>query len=608
MRIFNRRPASISSGRAGVGRAWHRLADLRRNPEENFLGRIEANNNTTIVIIIIALGVVITIGFLAARKITSPIMQLKDSARSLAQGEMPRTIRDLSRVGELNALTQSFNTMAGQLQRMLNDLNHEINVRCKAEETLRRSEALLNKTQELTRTGGWEWDVGNQSMFWTEETYRIHDLLPEGMQAGSKDHLEKNLACYRPEDRSVLTEAFEKCAEGGESYSLSFPFTSAAGRRLWTRITGQAIRNEDGRVVKVSGVIQDITEQRLAEEALRASECRLRNVIQNMPIMLDALDTDNTIIVWNKECERVTGYSAEEVIGKKDAFELFYPEEGYWDGLKDQWAEKGDFNNWEIELTARDGSKKTVAWSNIAQAHPIPGWASWAIGVDVTRRRQAEEFLKKSIAEKEILLKEVHHRVKNNMQVITSLLNLQMATVDNRECREILIESQSRIQAMALVHELLYRNPDLSSISLNQYVSRLTEAMQDFFTIGHKVVPIIINLETMSIGINQASPLGLALNELVSNALKYAFPGIENGRIEIRGGAAGEWIEIVVADNGVGLPPDFDWRQTGTLGLRIVRTLIEDQLRGGIEVEVSGGTLFRLRLPAGPVAQPPDAG
>jgi PAS domain S-box-containing protein len=137
---------------------------------------------------------------------------------------------------------------------------------------------------------------------------------------------------------------------------------------------------------------QEITEHKQAEEALRESEEQLRQVIQNMPVMLDALDADNNIIVWNRECERVTGYSAEEIVGNPKALELLYPDTAYLQRMLAEWSRRGDnFRDWELELTNKDGSVKTVAWSNISRRFPVPGWATWSIGIDITGRKRAEE-------------------------------------------------------------------------------------------------------------------------------------------------------------------------------------------------------------------------
>ncbi len=151
------------------------------------------------------------------------------------------------------------------------------------------------------------------------------------------------------------------------------------------------------------------------EESLRESEERLRRVVQNMPVMLDAVDADNNLIVWNRECQRVTGYSAEEMVGNPKALELLYPDAAYLQQMMAEWSERGnDFRDWEIELTAKDGRVKTVAWSNISEQFPIPGWAAWSIGVDVTERVRAEE-------ERALLIAEIREQAHRVQQIINTV-------------------------------------------------------------------------------------------------------------------------------------------------------------------------------------------
>ena len=142
--------------------------------------------------------------------------------------------------------------------------------------------------------------------------------------------------------------------------------------------------------------VKDITEKKGAKYTVREGEERLRQVVQHMPVMLDAFDEDNRILVWNRECERVTGYTAGEIIGASDVLEILYPNKGYLSRVLSECARRGEeFYNWEVDLTRKDGAVRTVAWSNISARFPIPGWKSWAIGVDVSERKRAEESLRR---------------------------------------------------------------------------------------------------------------------------------------------------------------------------------------------------------------------
>jgi PAS domain S-box-containing protein len=181
--------------------------------------------------------------------------------------------------------------------------------------------------------------------------------------------------------------------------TLEMEWKRKDGTPITVRAHGWVVCDAAGKPVEVEGIIEDITERRQALSALRTSEERLRHVLENMPVMLDAFDAHGNIIVWNHECERVTGYRAEEIIGNSQAMHWLYPDDSYRKRMVEEWARRtNDYRNWEWELTCKDGSTKTIAWSNISARFPVSGWATWGVGVDVTQREQAVEKLRDSEA------------------------------------------------------------------------------------------------------------------------------------------------------------------------------------------------------------------
>jgi two-component sensor histidine kinase len=199
--------------------------------------------------------------------------------------------------------------------------------------------------------------------------------------------------------------------------------------------------------------------------------------------------------------------------------------------------------------------------------------------------------------EKELLLKEIHHRVKNNLQVISSLLYLQSTRIRDQEALNMFVESQNRVRSMALVHERLYQTRDLARIDAADYVRTLAGQLMSSYRVRPGQVGLRVEVVDLTLDVNVAIPCGLILNELLSNALKYAFPNDRQGEIqvELRTVEAG-WLRLVVRDDGVGFPPDLDFRQSRSLGLRLVNTLVE-QLEGTIQLDRSGGTRFEVRFP-----------
>ena len=215
---------------------------------------------------------------------------------------------------------------------------------------------------------------------------------------------------------------------------------------------------------------------------------------------------------------------------------------------------------------------------------------------DITDRKRAEEQIKASLKEKEVLLKEIHHRVKNNLQIVSSLLYLQSRKTSDDQVLSVLMESQTRVRSMALIHEKLYQCDDLANINLADYIRSLTSYLLNSYGVASHMVKLSVNVETAPLGLDRAIPCGLIINELVSNALKYAFPQGRRGEIlvDLLHDGGGKLI-LTVKDNGVGLPENMDIEDTPSLGLQLVSTLVK-QLDGIIEVDRRGGTEFKMIL------------
>jgi two-component sensor histidine kinase len=217
---------------------------------------------------------------------------------------------------------------------------------------------------------------------------------------------------------------------------------------------------------------------------------------------------------------------------------------------------------------------------------------------EITERVRAEERIQASLKEKEVLLKEIHHRVKNNLQVVSSLLSLQSQTVDSPAALEVLQESQNRIRSMALIHERLYRSEDLAQVDFAVYIRDLATFLVRSYRAQLGPISLNIEAEGIFLGIDAAIPCGLITNELISNALKHAFPNGRGGEIRVKIGTHGDQqFTLIVGDNGVGFPQDVDFQNTESLGMQLVNTLV-DQLEGTVELCGNGGSEFTIRFAA----------
>jgi len=310
-----------------------------------------------------------------------------------------------------------------------------------------------------------------------------------------------------------------------------------------------------------------------------------------------SVDKDQRIILFNQGAEKIFGYALDEVEGKP--LDMLLPQRlaqahrrelNQFAGTPESARRMGERR--EILGRRKDGSE-FPAEASISKVVVDGRPMFTAILRDVTQRSLAEDRVRASLREKEALLKEIHHRVKNNLQVVSSLLGLQSRGAADPYLRRAFLESQNRIHSMALLHESLYQSGDLSQIDFPVYVRELTDHLCRSYGVGDRI-RLETSLDPMRLTIDTAMPCGLIINELVSNSLKYAFPDERRGRvvIELRereGGMA----ELTIADDGIGLPPDIDVEKTRSLGLRLVRSLAQ-QLGSPAEFSSQSGTSVRI--------------
>lgn len=216
---------------------------------------------------------------------------------------------------------------------------------------------------------------------------------------------------------------------------------------------------------------------------------------------------------------------------------------------------------------------------------------------DVTEKKQIERRLRKSLQEKEVLIKEIHHRVKNNLQVVGTLLRLQSETVGEKRYADLFKTSSDRIRSIALVHEMLYQSKDYAAVNLKRYLEMLSSSLLRSHDIDYNRIRLDLDSLDIEISMTTAIPCGLIANELITNALEHAFPNGEKGRIILKLGLTGvDEIELIISDNGIGVPDDIDLMTTRSMGLYLVRILAQDQLHGSIEMDRTKGTRFTIRF------------
>ena len=336
-----------------------------------------------------------------------------------------------------------------------------------------------------------------------------------------------------------------------------------------------------------------------AEKALRESEQRFKKMADLLPIPIGEFNFDYRPTYLNQATFQWFGYTPQDIqAGLKIIDVVRESDREAFMGHMDRLAKGENPGPFEINFFKKDGS---VIFGQVYSA-PIEKDGR-IIGVrlcfqDLTDRRRQEEQINRSLAEKNVLLRELHHRVKNNMQVIISLLNLQSRKIEDKKQKSFFFETQNRIYAIAAVHETLHLSEDLTGIDLNQYLTKLSQSTFNSYRTDSGNVKLAVKIESIQVSLEKSYPIGLVINELLSNALKYAFPDGRRGNILVGGkNVAQGWFQLSFEDDGIGLNPDSEWNDNGSLGLQIVRNLIESQLQGEIRLDASKGTKFEITLP-----------
>lgn len=407
------------------------------------------------------------------------------------------------------------------------------------------------------------------------------------------------------------------------------------GREVPVEIVLTPLDERDGRVVLAS--IVDITERKLGERALRENEARYRELFSNSPVALleedfsearkyllgvKGADTGDLEAWLDTHADVLRGAlcKVKAVMANRQALELleadcpeslqslssfFVQETMSWFRAATYALLRGEryFGQETVTRTLKNG-RRVVS----KRVHILPGhentWSRVVVSLfDLTPHKDAELQLRTSLHEKEMLLREIHHRVKNNLQIISSLLNMKADALDSTVSRQVFVDCQARIQSLAFVHEHLYVSADVSRVPFGDYARTLVEHLKRCCRRPGLSVQTLIEIEDIELSIDDAIPCGLIVNELVTNALKHAFSLPGRGSIEIlMYRCEDELVELVVRDDGRGLPHGLEPRNSGTLGLELVHTFV-DQLRASVQVTGGPGTCVTIRFRPGSTAR-----
>ncbi|MDZ8223524.1 PAS domain S-box protein [Nostoc sp. ChiVER01] len=425
----------------------------------------------------------------------------------------------------------------------------------------------------------------------------INEALAEINGISAAAHIGKTLWEIIPDLAPRLEPIFQNVLTTGEAI-LDFEISGETPKmpgviRTWLA-SYFPIQSEADEPISMGIVVVEISDRKRAEQMLELQAVITRNMAEGICLVRAR---DGVFVYANPKFEQMFGYESGELIGQHVSIINYGDEhntpEDVNQAIKTAVLQHGEAN-YEVYNLKKDGTPFWCRANASIFEHPEYGSVIVAIQQDITEHKQTQEKIKASLREKEVLLKEIHHRVKNNLGIVSSLLQMQCRRTEDPLVTAILRDSQNRIASIALVHEKLYRSEDLADIDFAQYIPDLTTHLFDSYNVSSSQIQLKIQVDNASLDIETAIPCGLIINELVSNALKYAFVGNRKGEIEVKFYQESEsTLALIIRDNGIGLPENFDTKKAKTLGITLVQGLVK-QLRGKLRIDSHQGTQFKI--------------
>ncbi len=402
------------------------------------------------------------------------------------------------------------------------------------------------------------------------------------------------------EAEKFIADNLEVISKGEKKLGIIERYTPPSGETRWAQTDKIPYFDENGDIVGVIVVVQDITERQLAEEAVRERERMLRSIATSARDAVIMIDNRGDISFWNEAAFRILGYSAGEALGR-NCHELLAPPR-YIDQYRKQFPKfqatgEGPAVGKTQELSAlrKDGIEVPVELS--LSSVKIKGeWCAVGIIRDITERKRFEEALARAVDEKEALLRDLQHRIKNSFAMMSGLMGLELNRQTDAAFSEVLRRLKGRIMSMADLYDLLYRAGEFNEIRLDRYLDRLIKSLIEAYGQDNKKIDIRFRLDSVSIDVRRAIPVGLIINEVITNSIKHAFPGDRGGVVWIRLERGESRIVLTISDDGVGLPRNFHAEQSSGLGARLVNMLVA-QVNGTLEVSSENGTRFVITVP-----------
>jgi len=472
-----------------------------------------------------------------------------------------------------------------------------------ANQTLTQINARFAMAADAAGLGFWDFNLAGDTFEWDQSMFRLYGRPRlEGAQPYSlwADSL-------HPDDREMCEQSVTEARQAEGAHESDFRVVHPGGEIRHLRSAFSMARDEEGIATQIIGVTFDVTDRKRATEQFRLA-------LEAAPTGMLMMDDAGTIVLVNAQIEALFGYPRGELLGRRlemlvpERFRAHHPDlrKMFFADPKTRVMGAGR----ELYGLRKDGTEVPIE-IGLNPLQTTEGHFVLSSIADITERQRAEKGLHalnaeleqrvsvrtSELKERESLLQEIHHRVKNNLQVVSSLINMQIRTLEDESSRAALRDCQSRVVTMAQIHEMLYQSADYARVPFAKYAQDLTVRVLSASGMSHGVVALHFELEELSLPVEQAIPCGLILNELVANCLKHAFPNAVAGtiRVELRL-APNHSVLLSVSDNGVGMSPSLDLESVNSLGVQLVMTLAE-QLEGQLEIIRAPGSTFRITFP-----------
>ncbi|MFT6735498.1 MAG: PAS domain S-box-containing protein, partial [Polaribacter sp.] len=429
----------------------------------------------------------------------------------------------------------------------------------------------------------------------------VNNSFKRAMGYSDQDFKNKKLKDMLSPDRAKQSEiTIKSIVEGKTLNPVSTSFITQSGKKIIIQ-GNTTVKYKHYQPISIRGIFKDVTENLKTAKLVKIQSAKMKSIFENSTnILLWMLNEKQQITSMNQKFKKTIWKYCELEISEGAFFDKElspFIQKGYFQELmhkKFSLAFLGNSQQFEVCMV---DTYNELVWFEVF-INPIILDDDKKIrevscmAYEINDRKEAELKIEKALLEKDILLKEIHHRVKNNLQVISSILNLQSSLVTDEKTLAILRESQSRIRTMSYIHESLYRTKDFNEINFKEYLTNLSKNLVSSYVVGKKV-SLKLNINELHLNLDQAIPCGLIVNEVVTNSLKYAFTNQNDAEITVEVHEDNDEISLIMGDNGIGMPENFRSKTNETLGVQLIEALTE-QLDGNLQIENLGGTKYLI--------------